>query len=132
MPPCPRPSLRLSARPAATHSPFTNFQRQLSAGTKSSRKEYMELGSRPETLTFRTGNMRLKRDTQEIFTEIKCGAQINMHVFVHKLHKQFYICPFEFNLSLTTKYMLIKTWRNLLRVLTHGSGAPHGSAVSSV
>lgn len=55
----PRPSLRLSARPAVTHSPFANFQRQLSAGTKSSRKEYMELGSRPDTLIFSTGNIRL-------------------------------------------------------------------------
>ncbi|KAG7215622.1 hypothetical protein INR49_021977 [Caranx melampygus] len=65
MPPWLRPSPRPSALPAATHSPFTNFQRQPSAGTKSSRKEYMELGSRPETLTFSTGNIRLMEEEEK-------------------------------------------------------------------
>lgn len=48
-----------SGFPAGTHSPFTYFQRWPSAGLKSRRKEYMALGSRPDTLTFSTGNILL-------------------------------------------------------------------------
>lgn len=55
--------VRGSGLPPATHSPFTYFHRCESAAEKSSRNEYMALGSRPDTLTFSTGNMRLYAPT---------------------------------------------------------------------
>lgn len=48
-----------SGFPPGTHSPFTYFHLWLSAETKSNKMEYMAFGSKPDTLTLSTGNMRL-------------------------------------------------------------------------
>lgn len=54
-----------SGFPPDTHSPFTYFQRWPSTETKSSKNEYIALGSRPVTLILRTGNIRLKIETRQ-------------------------------------------------------------------
>lgn len=45
--------------PQGTHSLFMYFQQWLSSTTKSRRKEYMALGSRPDVSTFSTRNILL-------------------------------------------------------------------------
>lgn len=57
-----------SAFPPGIHSPFTYFHLVSPTGTKSSRNEYMECGSKPLTDIFITGNIRLQE--QKIISTI--------------------------------------------------------------
>lgn len=65
-----------SGLPPGTHSPFTYFQRWLSAATKSSKNEYIAFGSKPDTFTFSTGNIRLVRKRRETVNLSSTWTQI--------------------------------------------------------
>lgn len=54
-----------SGLPPETHSPLTYFHRCPSTDTKSSRNEYIALGSNPVMLILRTGNIRLAMETRK-------------------------------------------------------------------
>lgn len=54
-----------SGLPPETHSPLTYFHRCPSTDTKSSRNEYIALGSNPVMLILRTGNIRLAKETRK-------------------------------------------------------------------
>lgn len=69
-----------SGLPPETHSPLTYFQRLPPTQTKSSRKEYIALGSSPVTFTLSTGNIRLRGKVVD-----KCQNKLRLYSLVKSL-----------------------------------------------